>query len=141
MAQIPPSAKELRNNFPDPPARFGPIDCWWWEACELDKEKMSWQLSEMKRMGIAGTWYYPRLAKGESLEPTPAYWTEEWWEFFSFSMQEHKRLDLIAWTTDWASAGELFQNKLRAQREKEPWLWGVQSSSISAPTRRCREDC
>jgi len=118
-----PSYEELRRTFPDPPAEYGPIDCWWWEAGVLDKERMTWQLQEMKRMGVSGTWYYPRLIYGEALEPTPAYWTEEWWDFFRFSMQEHERLGLVAWTSDWTAA-EFFQGQLREQREKEPWLWG-----------------
>ena len=117
------SGQELRPQFDDPPAKYGPIDCWWWEAGKLDKERMTWQLEEMKRKGISGTWFYPRLIYGEALAPTPAYWTDEWWEFFRFSMQEHRRLGLTAWTSDWTAA-EYFQFQLRDQREQEPWLTG-----------------
>ena len=136
MADANPSERELRRNFADPPAEYGPIDCWWWEAGVLDKERMSWQLQEMKRMGISGTWYYPRLIYGEALEPTPAYWTEEWWDFFRFSMQEHERLGLVAWTSDWTAA-EFIQGLLREQREKDPWLWGsrlaIRQTEASGP--------
>ena len=106
------------------------MDCWWWEAGELDREKMRWQLEEMKRKGVSGTWYYPRLFDGHPLQGEPAYWSDEWWEMFRFSLQEHERLGMVAWTTDWSGVSgptrpsEVFPNKLRAQREREPWLWG-----------------
>ena len=125
---------------------YGPIDCWWWEADVLDEKRMSRQLAEMKSMGIAGTWYYPRLIYGEAMEPTPAYWTKEWWDFFRFSMQEHERLGLVAWTSDWTAA-EYFQQELRGQRERNPWLWGKrlalyqqQSSSAESLSVEIREN-
>ena len=49
---------------------------------------------------------------------------------FRFSLQEHERLGMVAWTTDWSGVSgptrpsEVFPNKLRAERAREPWLWG-----------------
>lgn len=40
MADSQPSELELRQRFADPPAEYGPVDCWWWEAGELDRDRM-----------------------------------------------------------------------------------------------------
>ena len=130
MADSRRSELELRQRFGDPPAEYGPVDCWWWEAGELDRNRMRWQLEEMKRKGVSGTWYYPRLFGGHPLQGEPDYWSDEWWEMYRFSLQEHERLGMVAWTTDWSGVSgptrpsEVFPNKLRAERERKPWLWG-----------------
>ena len=87
MADSQPSELELRQRFVDPPADCGPVDCWWWEAGELDRDRMRWQLEEMKRKGISGTWYYPRLFGGHPLQGEPDYWSDEWWEMYRYSLR------------------------------------------------------
>jgi hypothetical protein len=77
----------------------------------------------MKRKGIAGTWYFPRFSYGEPMGPDPAYWTEEWWDFFRWSMEEHRRLGLVAWTNDW-TVHRFAQNKLRAEWAQHPEFKG-----------------
>ena len=117
------SKEELARLFRRPPREYGPIDCWWWEAGPLDRERMRWQLEEMNEKGIAGTWYYPRFTSGEPLASDPPYWTEEWWDFVRFSMEEHRRLGMAAWLNDW-TAHQFFQDRLRAEREGNPSLGG-----------------
>ena len=114
----PLSKEELARLFRRPPREYGPIDCWWWEAGPLDRERMRWQLEEMNEKGIAGTWYYPRFTSGEPLASDPPFWTEEWWDFVRFSMEEHRRLGMAAWLNDW-TARQFFQDRLRAERERK----------------------
>ena len=115
--------KDLKKKFADPPSEYGPIDCWWWEGAALNREQMTWQLEQLKEKGVAGTFFYARLVNGEPWGSDPAYWSEEWWEYFKWSIQEHKRLGLIAWTDDW-TAHEFAQNWLREQRAARPELTG-----------------
>ena len=84
---------------------------------------MRWQLEEMSEKGIAGTWFYPRFTSGEPLASDPPYWTEEWWDFVRFSMEEHRRLGMVAWLNDW-TARQFFQDRLRAERAENPSLGG-----------------
>ena len=118
----PVSREELVRQFLSPPREYGPIDCWWWEAGHLDKEKLRWQLEEMNEKGVAGTWFYPRFVV-EPLRSDPPYWTEEWWDFTRFSVEEHQRLGMVAWLNDW-TARQFFQDRLRAEREGNPSLAG-----------------
>ncbi len=121
--QAVPSRDLLLRQFGNPPSGFGPIDCWWWEGGRLDKEQMRWQLEDMREKGISGTWYYPRFVHGQPLSCDPEYWTEKWWEFTRFAIEEHRRLGLIYWFSDWTSH-EYFQDVLRQERAGNPSLGG-----------------
>lgn len=114
---------ELLGHFRNPPYEYGPIDCWWWDAARLSKEKISLQLAEMKEKGVAGTWWYPKYVHGQPLQSDPPYWTEEWWDFTAFSVAEHQRLGMTSWVSDWTALG-FFQNKVREECGQNPELIG-----------------
>ena len=113
----------LARAFQDPPVEYGPIDGYWWEGGRLDKDRLRWQLEELKDKGIAGTWFYARFLGGEPLGSDPAYFSDEWWEFTRFVAEEHRRLGMLNWTSNWTLLG-FEQAALRAQREENPSLWG-----------------
>lgn len=117
------SREELLRQFRNPFCEYEPIDCWWWEAGHLSKKRLRWQLEEMKKKGIAGVWFYPRFFEREPLSSDPPYWTEEWWDFVKFSVEELRRLDMQAWVSDW-TAYQYFQNRLREKRKGNPKLTG-----------------
>ena len=64
---------------------------------------MTWQLEEMQEKGIAGTWFYPRFARGEDLSSNQPFWSDEWWDFVRFSLEEHRRLGMVHWYLDWTN--------------------------------------
>ena len=49
------SREAVQREFRNPSSEYGPIDCWWWEAGHLDRERMRGQLEEMKEKGIRST--------------------------------------------------------------------------------------
>ncbi len=110
----PISLAEVERQFRDPPARYGPVDCWWWEAARLDRARLREQLESLKEQGVSGTWFYPRWVGGEPLRSDPPYWSEEWWDLTRFSLDEHERLGLISWFSDWTAHGE-FQSRVREE--------------------------
>jgi len=122
-AGTPPSRETMLRNFRDPPAEYRPIDCWWWDAGHLSEERIRWQLEELKAKGVGGTWYYPRFVRGQPLSCVPHYWTDEWWGFTKFAMNEHRRLGMRAWFSDW-TAHQFFQNSVREEAKKDPSLVG-----------------
>jgi hypothetical protein len=117
------SRQDLARTFQDPPAEYGPIDGWWWEAGHLDKDKLRWQLEELKDKGISGTWFYARYLYGEPLGSDPAYFTDGWWDFTRFAADEHKRLGLTNWFSNWTVL-QFEQDAIRAQRDAHPHLRG-----------------
>jgi alpha-L-rhamnosidase/Glycosyl hydrolases family 2, sugar binding domain len=110
-----PSKEALARIFKDPPREYAPIDNWWWEAGHLDNKKITWQLQEFKDKGSAGTWFYPRWVYGESLSSDPPYWSQQWWDFTRFAAEEHKRLGLTSWCSNWTQMA-FQQNLVRAEK-------------------------
>ena len=121
--QDPLSRATLLSHFSQPPDEYGPIDCWWWEAARVKKDKITWQLEELKDKGVAGTWYYPRWLYQEPLRSDPPYWSEKWWSLMRFAMGEHRRLGLVHWFSDWTSH-QFHQNRVRQERSQTPELRG-----------------
>ena len=118
-----PSYSTLLQLFREPSLDYSDFVTWFWETGELDKERLTWQLEELKKKGVGGTWYYPRYLDGERYGTEPAYFTEEWWEFFRHSVAEHSRLGLQAWFSCWEGT-EYWQDRLRAERAARPELAG-----------------
>jgi len=118
-----PSYASLLQLFHQPPLDYSDFVTWFWETGELDKKRLTWQLEELKKKGVGGTWYYPRYLDGERYGTQPAYFSEKWWEFFRHSVAEHERLGLEAWFSGWEGR-EYWQDLLRAERATRPELEG-----------------
>ncbi len=118
-----PSYSKLLELFRRPTLAYSDFVTWFWETGELDKERLTWQLEELKKKGVGGTWYYPRYLDGERYGTQPAYFSEEWWEFFRHSVAEHERLGLEAWFSGWEGR-EYWQDLLRSERAARPELEG-----------------
>src|SRR4029079_12796540 len=74
--------------FADPPAEYRPVDCWWWDSGYLTKERLVWQLEEMHAKGVGGTWLYPRYGANQPRSAEPGFWSDGWWEFVRFALDE-----------------------------------------------------
>ncbi|MCY3762177.1 MAG: hypothetical protein OXH50_13080, partial [Gemmatimonadetes bacterium] len=83
-------------------------------AARLDRARLREQLESLKEQGVSGTWFYPRWVGGEPLRSDPPCWSEEWWDLTRFSLDEHERLGLISWFSDWTAPGE-FQSRVREE--------------------------
>ena len=101
IPSVPPCREELLGHFPDPPIEYGLYPGWWWEGAPLCKEKLTWQLEEMKKVGTAGTWFYLRYSRDEPFALVPAYRSDEFFEFFRYSLEEHRRLGMEAYFSEW----------------------------------------
>ena len=117
------SQTTLLQLFRQPPMEYSDFVTWFWETGELDKERLTWQLEELKKKGVGGTWFYPRYLDGERYGTVPAYFTEEWWSFFRHAVAEHSRLGLQAWFSGWEGR-DYWQDRLRDDRAERPQLEG-----------------
>ena len=104
MAGNASSSDALRSAFADPPAEYGPYPGWWWEGAPVCREKLTWQLEEMKKVGTAGTFFYLRLTAPELYAGVPAYGSDEFLELFRHALQEHRRLGMQAFFSEWTGA-------------------------------------
>jgi hypothetical protein len=126
LAQANPASSLDPTKFAEPPNEYRPIDCWWWEQGELTRERIRWQLEEMHAKGVGGTWLYPRFGASQPQSCEPGFWTDGWWEFVRFSLDEHERLGMVQLANDWLGRFDkaYFQSRLRDSRKEHPELTG-----------------
>ena len=117
------SKADLLALFRDPTAEYGDFATWFWETGTLTRERITWQLEQMKAAGVSGTWYYPRFVGTEPLATDPPYWSDEWRAIFNHSVAEHRRLGMKAGFSDWTGRG-YWQERLREEGRTRPELVG-----------------
>ena len=117
------SRADLLALFRDPPAEYGDFATWFWETGTLTRERITWQLEQMKAAGVSGTWYYPRFVGTEPMATDPPYWSGGWRELFNHSVAEHRRLGMKAGFSDWTGRG-YWQERLREEGRTRPELVG-----------------
>jgi hypothetical protein len=84
----PATAAEVRARFQDPAAEYRSMPLWVWNDA-MEPARMAEQLAQFKRQGIGGVFVHPR----------PGLMTEylgtDWFRFWTYAMNEGKRLGLL----------------------------------------------
>ena len=119
----PPSRSDLAQQFTDPDLEYGLYPCWWWEGAPICKEKLTWQLEEMKRVGSAGTFFYLRYTGDDRYAVVPKYGSDEFFEMFKFSLEEHRRLGMKAYFSEWTGENAI-ENELADDPAERATLTG-----------------
>lgn len=117
------SKENLANNFYNPSSEYGPTPCWWWEAGQIEKDKLEWQIKEMKEKGISGTVMFNRYFAGDRYSSNPPYFSEKWWELVKFVAEEGKKLGMKFWFSDWTGR-QYWQNLMREELDENRELGG-----------------
>lgn len=114
------------SQFAAPPNEYRPIDCWWWEGGILTEERLREQITDMYAKGVGGTWLYPRFGASQPQSSEPGFWTEGWWEFVRFALDEQHRLGMVQYANDWLGRLDkgYFQSLLRQEAKQNPRLVG-----------------
>ncbi len=115
--------ERLAQDFHNPPDIYGELPCYWWEAGDLQKEKLHRQLQDMRQKGASGTVLFNLYFPGERLSSRPAFFSEEWWDIIRFVIEEEKNLGMEFWFSDWAGR-RYWQNLILKEAEKDPRLQG-----------------
>lgn len=75
--------RTLADTFRHPPDDYGPVPFYWWAGETLDRERVAWQLDQLRRQGVLRTVVsYPHLPDGSCDRGDPLLFTPEWWDFF-----------------------------------------------------------
>lgn len=114
----------LLEEFRDPPAEYGSVGMWWWDAGHLTEDRIKGQIIEMQGRGVATSCISPIYGPGQQYSTVPEYFTDEWWAFVKYSLEEQKKIGMEQWFCDWLGRcdKQYWQNKLRA--EENPLLKG-----------------
>ncbi len=99
-----------------PDRRYGEVPFYWWNGSELNKERLTEQLTALAEKGLSGVQVnYCHINEGgennltyggfgRSLEGSPAQFSDEWWEFFSHAAKECERLGMSIGMGDYTIA-------------------------------------
>ena len=79
--------------FQNPPPGFGTVPFYWWLGDPLTKERLGWELEQMRGMGVSGYQInYAHSDKGGrsyglTYPSEPALFSEDWWKLTGWFMQ------------------------------------------------------
>jgi hypothetical protein len=85
---------DVLPGFRNPPPGFGIVPFYWWLGDTLTKERLAWQLEQMKGMGVSGYQInYAHSAKGGrsfglTYPSDPAIFSQDWWELVDWFKDE-----------------------------------------------------
>jgi hypothetical protein len=85
---------DVLPGFKSPPPGFGIVPFYWWLGDPLTKERLSWQLEQMKGMGVSGYQInYAHSDKGGrsyglTFPSEPALFSKSWWELVDWFKSE-----------------------------------------------------
>lgn len=124
---------EMLSHFKSPPVSYGPVPFYWWAGEQLDRERMSWQLDQLRERGVLRTIVsYPHRANGTSDMGDPLLFTPEWWEFFRWFLEACRERGMTAGFQDYT----LVKPILDAIGSVTP---GMQGGQMSCAARRISE--
>lgn len=88
---------DVLPGFRNPPPGFGIVPFYWWLGDTLTKERLAWQLEQMKGMGVSGYQInYAHSAKGGrsfglTYPSDPAIFSKEWWDLVGWFKDEAQK--------------------------------------------------
>jgi len=89
---------DVLPGFMNPPKGYGEVPFYWWQGDTLTRERLLWQLDQLKGKGIPSLQInYSHqdsggISYGSSNPSKPALFTEEWWTLFKwFAAEAQKR--------------------------------------------------
>jgi len=89
---------DVLPGFINPPKGYGEVPFYWWQGDTLTRERLLWQLDQLKNKKISSLQInyshrdYGGLTYGLSNPSKPALFTDAWWDLFKwFSDEAHKR--------------------------------------------------
>lgn len=124
------ASADLLSQFETPPACYGPVPFYWWAGERLDRERMAWQLDQLREKGVRRTVVsYPHHPDGTSDVGDPPLFSPEWWELFRWFLEACRERGMTAGFQDYT----LVKPILEAIGHETP---GMQGGQMSCAARR-----
>lgn len=120
---------ELAEGFLSPPATHRPIPFHWWTGDRLDRDRLAWQLDQLKEGGVRQVVVsYPHHPDGSSDVGDPAVFSPEWWDLFRWFLSACRARGMKAGFQDYT----LIEPLLRSIGGKTPDMDGGRMHCRSA---------
>jgi hypothetical protein len=106
--------------FRDPPHTYGPVPFWWWVGEKLDKDRISWQLDQLRSKGVWNAIVsYSHQNDGTTSVSDPPIFSDAWWELFRWTVGECKSRGMQLSFQDYTIINPLLQDIGRATVEMQ----------------------
>jgi hypothetical protein len=98
---------DVLPGFRNPPAGFGVVPFFWWLGDPLTKERLEWELDQLKGMDISGLQInYAHSDRGGrsyglTFPSDPPLFTDKWWKLVGWFMQEAKKQGIAISLSDY----------------------------------------
>lgn len=146
---FPSSAPDLDalTGFLNPPPGYGEVPFWWWTGDPLDKDRLLWQIRELKRKGVTGMQvnYAHQDTPGWPTYPNePEIFTDAWWNMWNTTIRECRKqgmgVGLSGYTLDWPGKesnlfGKLLYRDAALNGYQLELADSVRTVSVSRPLR------
>ncbi len=101
---------ELLALFQNPSQDFAAISFFFWNGEALTKERLSWQLEQLRSKGIGGTIVsYIHQANLDIDNSDPVIFSDVWWELFVWFITESKRLGMKVGIQDYCIVNPILE--------------------------------
>ncbi|MCX6361749.1 MAG: glycosyl hydrolase [Armatimonadetes bacterium] len=118
---------DVLPGFRTPPPGYGEIPYWWWTGDRLDKDRLLWQLDELKRKGITGVqvnYSHDDTAGWPTSAVQPPIFSREWFDTWSWMVGECRKrgmgIGISGYTLDWPGhESNLFGKTVYGDRETQ----------------------
>jgi len=108
----------LLEAFRSPPSEFAPISFYFWNGEKLTRERLSWQLEQLRAQGILGTIISYIHHPNGAIDPgDPPVFSEAWWSLFGWFLQESKRLGMRVGVQDYCIVNPTLEALAREHTE------------------------
>lgn len=118
---------DVLPGFRNPPPGYGEVPFYWWVGEPLTKERIAWQLDQLKGKHITSLQInYAHTDKGGqkwglTIESEPRLFSEPWWDLFGWFLKEAGRqgmsVSVSDYTLGWPGQGWYFDEILKESPE------------------------
>ena len=98
---------DVLPGFVHPPKGYGEVPFYWWQGDTLTRERLLWQLDQLKNKGISSLQInyshkdFGGLTYGLSNPSKPALFTDAWWKLFKWFAAEAKKQGMTVSLSDY----------------------------------------
>ncbi len=120
----------MLERFSDAPDEYGEVPFYWWEGEKITKERLLWQLEQLKDRDICALQInYCHTDSGGrncglTMDSDPPVFSDEWWELVGWFMQECKKYGIAVSLSDYTLEAPGQERYMDAIAAKHPEVLG-----------------
>jgi hypothetical protein len=107
----PTPSPDVASAFAHPPAEYGPVPFYWWVGEPLTRERLSWQLDQLRAKGVLNSVIsYNHGPDGATDKGEPPLFSPQWWDLFRWVVAECRKRGMQIGFEDYTIINPLLQD-------------------------------